>query len=243
MMKIAICDDDKQQVLLIYQLVNEYLSSNYKGVKFEIFSFDNSSELLFEIENGRHFDIFLLDVLMPHINGIKLATTIRTKDQIAKIIFLTSSLEFAVDSYNVDAYNYLLKPIQEEKLFLTLEKIFNHFSYAISDYIIVKTPACLVKVFLYNLIYLEVIKRKIYFHLKDESIIESNGTFFQIEAILLKDKRFIKPYRSFIVNLDHIKSLSSQVITTTNKKTIPVSRNLHKEVKQAYINYSFNENI
>lgn len=242
-MKIAICDDDKQELLIINEFVNKYLSSYFKESNFQIFCFESSMDLILEIENGKQYDIFILDVVMPDINGIQLATEIRSRDQVAKIIFLTSSIEFAVDSYSVDAFNYLLKPVQEERLNETLEKILSHITHGIKDYIIVNAPTCLLKVFLYNLIYVEAIRRKIYFHLTNESIVESNSTLSEIELILLKDERFIKPHRSYIVNLDYIKGISSDVLATTNDINIPISRNLLKNVKQNYIDYSFKHNF
>jgi len=240
-MKIAVCDDDKQELLQISSLVDEYLSGSIgdgKG-KIEIRSFESSIRLLAQIESGKHFDIFLLDVIMPNINGIQLAAEIRKKDQVTKIIFLTSSSEFAVESYAVGAFYYLVKPIQKDKLFSVLEKACHDITSDLQPYIIIKTPSGLSKVFLHELINVEVMGRTIYFHQKGGITIESTSTFSQVEAVLLIDKRFIKPHRSYIVNLDYIKNLSPNDITTTCGHLIPVSRNIFKDVKEAYINYSF----
>jgi len=238
-MKIAICDDDKQELLQISRLVDEYLSCSIAEDKIEVFRFESSMKLLAQIESGKHFDVFLLDVIMPNIKGIELATEIRSKNQVAKIIFLTSSSEFAVDSYSVGAFNYLLKPIQKDKLFSILEKACNNIYSDLKQYIVVKTQTSLSKVFLHELIYVEVIGRTIYFHQKGGATLESTSTISQVEAVLLIDKRFIKPHRSYIINLDYIKNLLPNGLTTTSDLFIPVSRNVFKEVKQAYINHSF----
>lgn len=239
MMKIAICDDDKQELFQVNRLINEYLDCNFAKGEIEVQSFGNSMELLNQIEGGKHFDVFILDVIMPNINGIELATEIRSRDSVAKIIFLTSSSEFAVESYSVGTFNYLLKPIQKDKLFSVLEKACNDICYDLKQYIIVKTQNILFKVFFHELIYIEVIRRATYFHRKNEVTIKSSNSISQIEAVLLIDKRFIKPHRSYIVNLDYIKELSKEGIITINNQFIPVSRNVFKEIKQAYIDYSF----
>ncbi len=238
-MKIAICDDNKQELLLITGLVNEFSDCNSAENKIEIKSFTSSIELLSQLENGRNFDVFILDIIMPILNGIQLAAEIRNKDQVGKIIFLTSSSEFAVDSYSVDAFNYLIKPIQKDKLFTILEKACLDISSDLQQYIVVKTQNGLSKVFLHELLYVEVIRRTIYLYLKSGIVLKSTSTISQIEAILLQDIRFIKPHRSYIVNLNYIKNLSQDGITTTSDLLIPISRNAFKEVKQAYINYSF----
>ncbi len=238
-MKIAICDDDNQELLEISGLVDEYLSCGLAEDKIEFRRFESSMKLLAQIESGKHFDIFLLDVIMPNISGIELASEIRKTDQVAKIIFLTSSSEFAVESYSVGAFNYLLKPIQKDQLFSVLEKACDDMSNSLKQYIVVKTSTSLAKVFLHELIYIEVLGRTVYFHQNSGVTIESTSTMAQVESVLLRDKRFIKPHRSYIINLDYVKNLSQEGFKTTNDLSIPVSRNVFREVKQAYIKYSF----
>jgi len=238
-MKIAICDDDKQELLQISELVDEFLRGNLADSKSEVFSFDSSMNLQHQIEAGKHFDIFLLDVIMPGINGIKLATEIRARDQVAKIIFLTASSQFAIDSYSVGAFHYLLKPVQKNPLFSVLEKARHDLNRRLQQFIVVKTPFSLTRVFLHQLIYVEVIRRTVFFHLADGTTIESNRTIAQVEDVLLSDNRFIKPHRSYIVNLDYIKDLSPDGLALIGGLSVPVSRNLFKKIKEAYIHYSF----
>ena len=117
-MRIAACDDDVSFLQELSVLLNQYGEENCCNMEYKIYT--NPLELVNQIEKGVHYDVILLDVFMPGINGIQCAKDIRTFDSLVKIIFLTSSAEFAVESYSVKAYQYLLKPIQKEKLFLTL---------------------------------------------------------------------------------------------------------------------------
>lgn len=236
-MKIAICDDDKQELIKINQYVKEFINCGFVEGQIQIFSFENSMELIAQIEGGENFDVFLLDVIMPNLNGMDLASEIRSKDHVAKIIFLTSSPEFAVKSYSVSAFNYLLKPIQKDMLFSVLEKACGDISDTHKQYIIVKTQNSLMKIFFHELIYVEVIGRIIYFFQKNGVVIESINSISQIEGELLIDNRFIRPHRSYIVNMDYIKTLAKDGFTTTSNQIIPVSRNVFKEIKQAYFNY------
>lgn len=240
-MKIAICDDNKQELLQLSKFVDEFLSCNFASDKIEVNSFESSLELIKQLEDGNFFDVFLLDIIMPGITGMELAADIRSKDQVGKIIFLTSSPEFAVESYSVGAFNYLLKPIQKDEFFSVLEKAINDIYSGMKKYILVKTQIGMFKIFIHELIYVDVIGRTTFFHQTNEIVIESISTLSKIEAILLTYKRFIKPHRSYIVNLDYIKNLSPDGFMMTNNQLIPISRNVFKEVKQAYINYSFQE--
>jgi DNA-binding LytR/AlgR family response regulator len=238
-MKIAICDDNKHDLLQICKFVDEFLSYDFADKKIEIHSFESSLELINELENGKYFDLFLLDIILPGITGMELATDIRSKDPVGKIIFLTSSPEFAIESYSVSAFSYLLKPIQKDKLFSILSKAIKDFYSKKKKYIIVKTQMGMFKIFMNELIYIDVIKRTTFFHQTNGVVIESFTTLSKVEMVLLTDKRFIKPHRSYIVNLDYIKNLSQYGFTMINNQLIPISRNTFKDVKQAYINYSF----
>lgn len=238
-MKIAICDDDRQMLLQIRQLVDEYLSCGFTEEKVEVSSFASSVNLIDQIESCKRFDLFLLDVIMPDINGIELATAIRSRDPAARIIFLTSSSEFAVESYSVEAFNYLLKPIKKDKLISVLENACKDICIGQKRFILVKTTSNLLKVFFHELVYAEVLGRTVCFHQKGGVTLKSNSTMSQVEAVLLIDARFIKPHRSYIVNLDYVRNLSQDGFTTTSGIFIPISRNVFKNVKLAYINNSF----
>ena len=113
-MRIAICDDDSLVLQELSDLLNQYRIQNHSQLEYDLYSCP--LELVSQFEKGTHYDIVLLDVFMPGINGIQCAKDIRTMDNFVKIIFLTSSAEYAAESYSVSAYQYLLKPLQKEKL-------------------------------------------------------------------------------------------------------------------------------
>lgn len=119
-MKIAICDDDRNELLQIQTLLDLYAQE--RQMEFIVKEYHSSFELASAAANET-FQIYLLDVLMPVLNGIDLAREIRLMDKAADILFLTSSPEFAVESYMVKASNYLLKPVQKEILFQALDDI------------------------------------------------------------------------------------------------------------------------
>ena len=237
--RIAICDDDNRELAQTLRIVNDYFEHRFAKENIEILSFATSVALLAKIEDGKHFDIYLLDVLMPVVNGIELARSIRTNDNAAKIIFLSSSSEFALDSYSVGAFNYLLKPVQKEALVTLLEKICNKIYRQPKPCIVTRTQSGLYKVFFHELMYVEVIKRTTYFYLKNELTIESILPITQVELELLGDSRFVKPHRSYIINLEYVKALTKEGFTMMNGRSIPISRNVLKEIKQKYIDHAF----
>lgn len=238
-MRIAVCDDDAQDLLHISKLVSEYLSGKPSPGRTELVGFVSGLELISQLDSGRSFDVFLLDIIMPKMNGMQLAAEIRGRDQVAKIIFLTSSAEYAVESYSVGAFGYLLKPIQGDKLFPVLGRVCNDISRMQGQQIVVRTRAGFSKLLFDEITYVEVLSRTVYFHRTSGATLESTSTISQVGTVLLADNRFIKPHRSYIVNLDYARSLSEDSFRMTDSACVPISRNVIKPTKQAYMNHSF----
>ena len=121
MLNIAFCDDDQEILNQLQNLLDQYRKD--KNVSIQCLAFQSPLELLAQIEAGVRFDILFLDVIMPGENGIHVAGEIRQYDETVKIIFLTSSAEFAVQSYTVGAYFYQLKPIWTESFFRLMDAV------------------------------------------------------------------------------------------------------------------------
>ena len=115
MTRIAFCDDDAVLLHQMQDFLEQYRT--LRGVQLELFPYTKPMELLADIEAGVRFDVLFLDVLMPGINGINAAREIRRYDTAVQIIFVTSSSEFAVQSYVVGAYYYQLKPLWKDSFF------------------------------------------------------------------------------------------------------------------------------
>ena len=121
MIKIAFCDDDMEVLHQMNELLDRYRVERNEDITYA--AFQSPFELLTEIEKGIRPDILFLDVVMPGQNGMDVAKEIRQYDTNMKIIFLTSSPEFAVESYSVGAYFYQLKPIWEEGFFRLMDAV------------------------------------------------------------------------------------------------------------------------
>lgn len=240
MLQIAICDDNEVELTQIIQIVEAFKTSHISRHNIQYETFLNGLDLLIAAtENDIHYDIIILDIVMPLMTGLEVAAEIRKKNTISKIVFLTTSSEFALDSYKVNAYYYFLKPIKKEGLIPLLEKACADIADKKEHEIIVKCKTCLTKVFLHNIEYTEVLARTVYFHLTSGEVLETLGTLSQLENSLLSDKRFIKPHRSYIVNMDCINHITDKDVITFSNKLVPISRKLNKNIKQAFIDYSF----
>ncbi|MDD4389569.1 MAG: LytTR family DNA-binding domain-containing protein [Eubacteriales bacterium] len=237
MLRIAICDDDLRELSRISGILNQYQVEREPVFKYDVFS--NAIDLV-DAMKRKEYHILLLDVLMPGLNGIQAAREIRGFDEETKIIFLTSSSEFAVESYAVDAHYYMLKPGTAQKLFPVLDKIFLELQRG-EDVLQIKTASGFTRIPFNRIECLEVFNKKLRFHLVDGTVKEINGSLSSFEDMLSYREEFIKVHRSYIVNMQSIVSLSAKEITTSAGQAVPISRLLYNEVREAYMQYLFEE--
>ena len=110
-MKLLICDDDVNDLKKAEQISQRWCDKN--EVQADISIFSNADEMIAFLSKHGAADIYILDVLMPSVGGIELGRLIRNMDRNGKILYLTSTRDYAVDSYEADAFYYLIKPISE----------------------------------------------------------------------------------------------------------------------------------
>ena len=162
MIKIAFCDDEPVFLEQITGLLERYKAQRCPDMEYT--AFHSPLELLAEMENGLHPDVLLLDVIMPGESGISAAREIRQFDNDVKIIFLTSSAEFAVQSYAVGAYFYQLKPIWQESFFRLLDSVTAECAKSGGQSLILHCKSGITRVGLEKLEYCEVLGRALWLH-------------------------------------------------------------------------------
>lgn len=237
MIKIAFCDDDLSVLQEINVLLEHYRAKHNSNIVYT--AFHSSLELLAEIEKGLRFDILFLDVIMPGENGINTAKEIRQYDNVVKIIFLTSSPEFAVQSYTVGAYYYQMKPIWEESLFRLLDSVIATCRKERQSGLVLRCKSGITRVDLDRLEYCEVIGRTLLFHMEDETVLESNGSLDELCGQLAPYENFFRPHRSFVINMEYVQSISYKAITMYSRAQIPIPHGKCSEVKNTYLEYAF----
>ena len=234
-MYIAICDDQEFELNTLKDLIEKWQS--YHHITLPCKWFRSAAEMLDAAEKET-FTLYLLDVMMPGTNGIDAAKEIRTFDQTAEIVFLTSSPGFAYESYGVHALDYLLKPISAEMLFPLLDKLFLK-EQKPEEGLSMRCSGALIRILFSHLTYVEVIGKHLYFHLADGTTHEVYASLKDYAPLLLARPEFVQIHRSYIVNMFQVAELSPKGIHTFSGANLPISRLLYSKVQKEYVKLLF----
>jgi len=241
MLQLAVCDDNIHELSNMVHFINQYRIARSLNSNYAVFS--NGMDLVSELEKGKRFDIYCLDIILPGFTGIEAAKEIRRFDKAAPIIFFSSSPEYALESYSVRAVNYVLKPLTKEKVFVAFDEILDQISEKKEEAIIVKSKDGIQRILVTNLVFAEVIGRQVFYHLRSGKIIECSDSFSCVSCNLLKYRRFIKPHRAFIVNMQYIDSIQHNSITLQTLSSIPIAQGKSREIRQQYLDYQMEAEI
>lgn len=236
MIKIAFCDDDLSTLTEIHILLDRYRVENNQDITYT--AFQSPLDLLANIEKGVRFDILLLDVIMPGENGIDTAKEIRQYDESVKIIFLTSSSEFAVQSYTVDTYFYHLKPIEAENFFHLMDSVIGECQKSQRQSLILRCKSGISRINLDKLEYCEIIGHTLFFHMNNGTVTESTGSMDELCRLLSPYENFLRPHRSYLINMDYISSISHKAIAMDSLAKIPIPHGKCTEMKEIYLEYA-----
>lgn len=176
---------------------------------------------------------------MPGENGISTAKEIRQYDNVVKIIFLTSSSEYAVQSYSVGAYFYQIKPICTESFFRLMDAAIDDCKKIQQRALILRCKNGISRIDLNRLEYCEVIGRTLSFHMENGSVLESTGSLNDLCHKLTQYENYLRPHRSFLVNMEYVRNISYKAIVMDNHREIPIPHGKYSEIKDLYLAYAF----
>lgn len=228
-MKIAIVDDDMQMHKHLRTHLNEQL-----GDSCEVIGFSSGEEFLSVWEKSA-FDLIILDIFMDKLTGINVADTIRKTDQNVRIVFSSTSNEFASESYEVNACYYLHKPFGGDQIKAMLERI------NIAEIERMKTAKLPdgTNIVLRNVLYADFASHRVTLHCKYSDNTVIRASFSQIESLLCSYPYFFSPCKGVVVNFYEVVSQTGNTFTMSDGRIIPISRRKSKDVLEAYSSFRF----
>lgn len=230
MIHIAVCDDEKYMSDTIRTMAHDFFRR--KNMETVIWQFSNGKELL---ESDKTIDILFLDIQMNEMNGMETARILRSRKFKGFLIFITVLKEMVFDSFEVQAYDYLVKPIEKKQFEKTMERLFSSMQDASQANLLVQRGYESSIIPFDEIVYCEIIDRKVYLHLVSSEIIDYYDRIENLERRL--DGRFFRCHRSFLINLKYLKSYKNKTAYMENGKEIPVSRLRSKEFSGVILQY------
>lgn len=227
LINICICEDEKND----QELLLGYLNNIFKDmdILYSVEVFSSGEELL---ENySDNIDLILLDIQMEGLNGMDTARKIREIDKKVEIIFTTSLVEYVLEGYEVGAYRYLLKPIKYEDLKINVSKCIEEINLR-NKYIIIHEQGQKIKIDTSEITYIEVQKEDLTIHKLDKAY-NTKGTMKGMEKEI-NSLRFFRCHKSYLVNLEYIRTIKQYIAILENKEEVPISRYRFKETKEKF---------
>ncbi len=235
-MKIAIVDDRNADAVLISELILDYMREH--GISCEVPRLFASGEEFLASFSPSAYDIIFLDIYMEGITGMDTARRIRQRDISCGIVFVTTSPDFAVESYDVAASYYLIKPVTKERIALVLERCGVHLAEQ-KRYILVPSQGTEIQIFLHSIAYTEFAKRKILVHGKDGSCTEVSMSQKEFAQLLQPYDWFCDCIKGILVNFEDVYKLMDDRFLMKCGASIPISRLKYHEVREKYLNYTY----
>ncbi len=230
MVHIAICDDEKYMSDKIKRMVSDFFCR--KNIDIAISQFSSGKELL---KYDGIIDILFLDIQMKDMDGMETARKLRSRKFKGAVIFITVLKEMVFQSFEVQAYDYLVKPIESSHFEKTMERLLASMRNAGETSLLVQKGHESSIILFEEIVFCEIIDRKVYLHLASSEIIDFYDRIENLETKL--DSRFFRCHRSFLINLQYLKSYKNGTAYMENGREIPVSRLRSKEFSNVILQY------
>lgn len=214
MIRIALVEDDKQMTLELIEVTQRFFKEN--NVKSEIYTFANAEDFLYDFKNN--YNLILMDIDLPNMDGMKAVQHLRETKSDTMVIFVTSLAQYAIEGYKVNAFDFVVKPVQYYNFALTLKRALKSLLVQSEKSIIINNKSFMQKIDISNLKYIEVINHNLVFHTVNNNI-EIRGTL-STYVHQLKDYDFVLCNRCYLVNLKFVSRVTTEYVIIGEEKLI-----------------------
>lgn len=241
MLNICLCDDDKKVINYYSKRIIEILEDS--ELDFKIGTYINGESLIFALEeNPNKFNIMIIDIIMKDINGIETAKLLRKYGYEGIIIFLTSSKEFALDSFEVEPLSYILKDNKDSKFDEVFLKAVLRIKKDDCKNILISTKSQNKMIDINTVIYMESLNKKVILHKSCGEVEEVNCGLSEMYLKVI-DHGFIRCHKSYIANSKYVQIFNSKECALKNKITLPIGRKYLSSFRSMLLENEFDDLI
>ena len=233
MIHIAICDDEKHMSDQIRAMASDFFRKKNREIRLRTFL--SGEELL---NDEGQIDILFLDIQMKGMDGLETARKLRAGQFRGFLIFITVLKEMVFQSFEVQAYDYLVKPVDEKQFGKTMERLFASMQNNSEDSLLVQKGYEGRIIREEEIVFCEIIDRKIYLNLASGEVVDYYERIENLETKL--GSHFFRCHRSYLINLKHLKGYKNGTACMDNGKEVPVSRLRSREFSGVVLQYMKN---
>lgn len=237
MIKIAICDDEIQELNRAHDLLVKY-KKECTQYEISIVTFSAPLELLYYVENQGGFDVYLLDVYMAGMIGTDAARELRKLDDKGEIIFITTSRHHALDAFEVDAAQYLIKPYTEAAIYVALDKVMKRLKVERRHMITIKTSEGIQRLFIRDVVFTEPGRNNYQvIHTIQGKKSEVRITATELFELLSQTRNFVRCGVSIILNLRYVRQITKEMMIFDSGEQISYPYRAYQNIKNEFLRY------
>ena len=229
MIKIAIVEDEEEMLNTLKEYIKRFFTSN--DLQYDLTCFGTASKLIntYKFE----YDLIFMDINLPGIDGMSAVKELRDKDSNVTVIFVTSLAQYAIKGYEVNAFDFVLKPISYYNFALKLNRYIEHLNITLPSFVI-KNKNGVYKIDIRDLKYIEVLDHKLIFY-------TTKGEYETFDTLnkyvdMLKSEAFELCNRCYLVNLKYVKKVTKESVFI-GEEEIQMSRRKYKDFMKALNEY------
>lgn len=216
-MKIAIVEDEEKWIKTFKEFVCRYMEETHENISLEVFP--DGMDFISDYKGG--YDLILMDIAMPHMNGLEAARRLRKTDSNVCLIFVTTLAQYAIKGYEVNAFDFLVKPVEYELFKIKLSKAAAHIGGNVKATFTVTNVNGMRKIPLSEITYVESVQHYLFFHTEKE-VHKMRASLGDVKP-LFKQNGFAEINRSFLVNLSYVDGYNNTEVEVAGEK-LPLSR-------------------
>lgn len=232
MYNIAIVEDEEHALKRFKHQLERYKEQNHQD--FQLFSFTNAINLL--TNYAANYDIVFMDIELPHLNGMEAAAKLREQDADVLLIFITNMAQYAVQGYSVQAYDFIVKPLQYYDFEMKMNRAISHLNRKRDDVVTINAQDGIMRVSVSDITYVEVCGHQLLYHLTDRVLLSRGHKSLNAVEQDLKAFHLMRCNNCYLVNPLHITKVTGSSVFV-GEEELAISRPKRKAFLNDLANY------
>lgn len=233
-LNIAVCDDLKEERVGLSRMIRAYCQE--RGIDLRLRLYSSGRELLDSVERSGPLNMLFLDIYMPGLSGVDTARELRKTDKSCAVVFVTTSTDHGLESYEVEASDYIVKPVRSEDVDRAMDWYISHMPEELRS-LRVYSEGEWMDYPLSSILYIEILDHQSYIHIKNRTVVVRRSMSDLVSSIDSPD--FMRCHRSYLVNLNYVQSIENCDFRLTDGTLVPIRAGNLNKIREDFINWTY----